>query len=140
MKPFLPYLLVPALGLAGWYMSSWVFAPPALTMPSVLSLDAPPALGVTVVPPTGDGPVSVSLDAFLPMTPQAVVEAARQEEAPHVKAILLLGTQRFAQIGEVPMVVGDRVGHFRIARIEADSVLFEHLALGEHLWVPLNER
>ncbi len=140
MKPFLPYLLVPALGLAGWYLSSWVSAPTALTMPSVLSLDAPPALGVTVVPQAGDGPVSVSLDAFLPMTPQAVVEAARQEPVPHVKAILLLGTQRLVQIGEVPMVVGDRVGDFRIARIEADRVLFEHLSLGEHLWVPLNER
>jgi hypothetical protein len=139
MKPFLPYLLVPALGLTGWMLSSWVSGSAALSMPPVMSLDAPPALGVTPVTSAGEGPVSVSLDAFLPMTRQDVVAVARHERPPQVKAILLLGAQRLAQIGEVPMVEGDLVGNFRITGIESERVLFEHLATGESLWVSLTE-
>jgi hypothetical protein len=140
MKPFLPYVMVPVLAMAGWGLSAWIAGPPALTLPSVVSLDAPPALGVTPISAAADGPVSVSLDAFLPMAPQEVIAVAREEQPPRVKAILMLGSQRLAHIGEVPMTVGDRVGNFRIAGIEADKVLFEHTTLAEPVWVSLNER
>ncbi|MBT9550625.1 MAG: hypothetical protein IV088_07250 [Hydrogenophaga sp.] len=140
MKPFLPFLLVPVLGLGGWGLSALAPSPDPLVMPSVLSLDAPPALGVALPPPPGDGPVPVSLEALLPMAESEVVQLAAEQPPPEVSAILVIGRQRLAQINGTPMVIGESLGDFRIADIEADRVLFVQTSMGHQRWVPLNDR
>jgi hypothetical protein len=139
MKPFLPFLLVPLLGLGGWGLSALAPLPEPLAMPSIPQLVAPPALGVALPHPPGDGPVSVSLDALLPMLPGEVVQLAAQQALPKVNAILVIGRQRMAQIDGSPMVIGESLGDFRVADIETERVLFVQTSVGTRRWVPLND-
>lgn len=140
MKPYLSFLLLPALGLAGWGLSTLVLSTNPMAMPALPSLDAPPPLGVALPPPPGDGPVTVSLSALLPMLPSEVVHLARTQRLPQVNAILVIREQRLAQIDGLSMVVGDRLGELRIVGIEKDRVLFERTPPSDPLWVPLIER
>jgi hypothetical protein len=140
MKPFLPFLLVPLLALGGWGLSALAPAPAVLTVPSVLTLNAPPPLGVALPPPPSDGPVYVSLQALLPMTPSQTVELATQQPLPEVTAILMTGVQRMAQVNGQPMVIGERLGDFRLAEIEADQVMFVQTSLDTQRWVRLLDR
>jgi len=141
MKAFLPFLLVPALGLGGWGFSAWAPSPDPLAMPSVLTLDAPPALGVALPAPPGSGAVSVSLDALLPMQRNEVVQLAAEQAPPTVNAIVVIGNlQRLAQVNGTPMVIGESLDGFRVADIEAERVLFVQDAIGRQRWVPLNDR
>ena len=140
MKPFLPFLLIPLLGLGGWAASDWMPAPDPLAVPAVLTLEAPPALGVALPPPASAGPVAVSLDALLPLLPSEVRKQADAQTSPTVNAILLLGVQRLAQVNGHPMGIGESVGDFRIADIEADRVLFVQRHMGQQRWVSLTDR
>jgi hypothetical protein len=140
MKPFLPFLLVPLLALGGWGLSALAPAPAVLTVPSVLTLNAPPTLGVALPPPPSDGPVYVSLQALLPMTPNQTVELATQQPLPEVTAILMTGVQRMAQVNGQPMVIGESLGDFRLAEIEADQVMFVQTSLDTQRWVRLLDR
>jgi hypothetical protein len=140
MKPFLPFLLVPLLALGGWGLSALAPAPAVLTVPSVLTLNAPPTLGVALPPPPSDGPVYVSLQALLPMTPSQTVELATQQPLPEVTAILMTGVQRMAQVNGQPMVIGESLGDFRLAEIEADQVMFVQTSLDTQRWVRLLDR
>jgi hypothetical protein len=140
MKPFLPFLLVPLLALGGWGLSALAPAPAVLTVPSVLTLNAPPPLGVALPPPPSDGPVYVSLQALLPMTPSQTVELATQQPLPEVTAILMTGVQRMAQVNGQPMVIGESLGDFRLAEIEADQVMFVQTSLDTQRWVRLLDR
>lgn len=140
MKPFLPFLLIPLLGLGGWAASAWTPAPDPLAIPTVLKLDPPPALGVAIPPPASDGPVAVSLDALLPLLPSEVLRQADTQKPPTVNAILVLGVQRLAQVNGMPMGIGESVGDFRIADIETDRVLFVQHTVGKQRWVPLTDQ
>lgn len=140
MKPFLPFLLLPLLATAGWGVSTLVSPSAPIEPPSILALDAPPALGVTRPPPPDGGPVHVSLQALLPMTRSETVEVANLQALPKVTAILMIGVQQMAQVNGRPMVIGERVGDFRLADIEADQVMFEQTPLGGQRWVRLNDQ
>jgi hypothetical protein len=141
MKPFLPFLLVPVLGLGGWLVAAYLPASEPAVMPNILTLDAPPALGVALPAPPGDGPVHVSIAALLPPVSQAVLaQVAAEEPLPEVSAILVIGRQRLAQIQGSPMVIGEQLGQFRVADIEVDRVLFEQTGLGNQRWVTVNDR
>lgn len=141
MRPFLPFVLVPALGLGGWLAATYLPGPEAPEMPSILTLDAPPALGVSRPAPAVDGPVHVSMAALLPpVSPAVLAQAAAQEPFPEVTAILVMGPQRLAQINGTPMVRGERLGNFRLAEIEADRVLLQQTGLGHQRWVFVNDR
>lgn len=141
MKPFLPFLLVPVLGLGGWLVATYLPAPEPTVLPNIPTLDAPPALGVALPAPPGDGPVHVSIAALLPPVSKAVLaQAAAAEPLPEVSAILVIGGQRLAQIQGSPVVIGEQLGPFRVADIEVDRVLFEQTGLGNQRWVTVNDR
>lgn len=141
MKAFLPYLMVPTLAAAGWGLSLVMPAPAALSLPGVLKLESPPALGV-VMPATQDqGPVRVRVDALLPaVAPKPAAAAAAPVEPPKVSAILIEGSRRVAQINGKAMVAGELHGSYRIVAIENHRVLFAHPALRQKLWVQVNEQ
>ena len=79
MKPFLPFLLIPALSLGGWGLSMYGLSPERLALPAVLALDAPPALGVVVPANDAQEVVRVPVNVLLP--PSVRVPAPRGQTA-----------------------------------------------------------
>lgn len=143
MKAFLPFVLLPALGVAGWWLGAHTGDTTALGLPSPVRLDPPPALGVVLAPPDGQGPVTVRMDALLPR-PASKSEVKRPAlaptTAPVVQAILVHGHRRVVQVDGQPLAQGDRYGVLRIAAIEPDRVLFEYPGRGQQLWVSVSEQ
>jgi hypothetical protein len=74
------------------------------------------------------------------MTPNQTVELATQQPLPEVTAILMTGVQRMAQVNGQPMVIGESLGDFRLAEIEADQVMFVQTSLDTQRWVRLLDR
>lgn len=144
MKTFAPFLLVPAMGLAGWQLSRLHEQPPEPKLPSVAPLDAPPALGVTAPYPKDRAPVRVSMEALLPIQelqrpapPPPPPQPPTAPPPPTVTAILIHGELRVAQVAGMAMAVGEGVGGYRITAIEAERVLFENTSLGQLRWVSM---
>ena len=144
MKPFLPFLLVPALSLGGWAISLYALTPERLALPAVLALDAPPALGVVIPANDAQGPVRVPVDVLLPpvvraapVKPRAVVVPLAM---PKVAAILVDGARQVAQIQGTALTVGESFGLFRVVAIENHRVQFDHPGLAHKAWVEVLER
>jgi hypothetical protein len=150
MKAFAPFLMIPALGLAGWWLATAWAPADGLALPTPVRLEPPPALGVVIPPPMVDGPVQVKMDALLPpAAPPPVQPSARTPstplardsgEWPVVQAILVDGTQRVAQVNGQAMVPGDWYGALRLAAIEPDRVLFEKPTSRQAVWVNVSDR
>lgn len=143
MKAFLPFLLVPALGLIGWTLAENSSPPPEVELPQLAALDAPPALGVVIPAPNAGGPVKVKMDALLPSEGRKKASEggpAYSPSLPKVTAILVDGGRRVAQVEGMALTPGDRHGYYRVSAIEADRVLFEHPALRAKHWVPVTDR
>lgn len=145
MKAFLPFLLLPALGLGGWWMADQVAVDPNMDLPVAVKLDAPPALGVVIPVSVGSGPVRVNMDALLPPLVKAAPTAKqiyrfRETTAPSVQAILVDGSRRVVQVNGQALNQGDSYGAFRVAAIEPDRVRFEHPALRQALWVSVSDQ
>jgi hypothetical protein len=144
MKPFLPFLLVPALSLGGWAISLYALTPERLALPAVLALDAPPALGVVIPANDAQGPVRVPVDVLLP----PVVRAAPVKPGavavplalPKVAAILVDGPRQVAQIQGTALKVGESHGLFRVVAIENHRVQFDHPGLAHKAWVEVLDR
>lgn len=144
MKPFLPFLLVPALSLGGWAISLYALTPERLALPAVLALDAPPALGVVIPANDAQGPVRVPVDVLLP----PVVRAAPVKPGavavplalPKVAAILVDGPRQVAQIQGSALKVGESHGLFRVVAIENHRVQFDHPGLAHKAWVEVLDR
>ena len=142
MKPFIPFLMVPVVGLAGWSLSALHSQPQLPELPSIPSLEAPPALGVTATASKDRSSVKVSMDALLPPIerqhspllpgPQPIVQ-------PHVDAILINGAARAALVDGKALTVGEGLGDFKIAVIETDRVLFENISLSRKSWVSVSK-
>lgn len=144
MKPFLPFLLVPALSLGGWAISLYDLTPERLALPAVLALDAPPALGVVIPANDAQGPVRVPVDVLLPpvvraapVKPGAVVVPLAM---PKVAAILVDGARQVAQIQGTALTVGESFGLFRVVAIENHRVQFDHPGLAHKAWVEVLDR
>lgn len=144
MKTFMPFLMVPLMGVAGWQLSGLHAPPQSPPLPAVTALDTPPALGVTVPYPKDRAPVRVRMGALLPPptpVPAPTVAAASTTPAPPaVTAILIHGERRVAQVAGTALVVGEGVSGYRVAAIEAERVLFENTSLGQQRWVPVTTR
>ena len=144
MKPFLPFLLVPALSLGGWGISFYASAPDKLALPTVLALDAPPALGVVIPANDEQGPVRVPVDVLLPPVVRASPSKTRPVvvplELPKVAAILVDGPRKVAQIHGAALTVGESHGLYRVVAIENHRVQFDHPGLPQKAWVELLDR
>lgn len=144
MKPFLPFLLVPALSLCGWGVSLYGSTPDKLALPTVLALDAPPALGVVIPANDAQGPVRVPVDVLLPPVVRTAPVKTRPVVAPHelpkVAAILVDGPRKVAQIHGAALTVGDSHGLYRVVAIENHRVQFDHPGLPQKAWVELLDR
>ena len=142
MKPFWPFLLVPALSLGGWGLSMYALSPERLSLPSVLALDAPPALGVVIPANDGQGPVRVPVDVLLPpvVRAPAPVRPVGPQELPQVVAILVDGPRKVAQINGAALTVGESHGLYRVVAIENHRVQFDHPGLRQKRWVEVLER
>lgn len=143
MKAFLPFLLVPVLGLTGWTLADNSSPPAEVELPQLAALEAPPALGVVIPAPNAAGPVKVKMDALLPSGGRKKANesgSAYSASLPIVTAILVDGKRRVAQVEGMALTAGDRHGYFRVAAIEADRVLFEHPALRAKHWVTVTDR
>lgn len=144
MRPFLPFLLVPALSLGGWGLSLYAMSPERLALPTVLALDAPPALGVVIPANDAQGPVRVPVDVLLPpvvraapLKPRPVVVSL---DLPKVTAILVDGPRKVAQVQGAALTVGESYGLFRVVAIENHRVQFDHPGLAHKAWVEVLER
>ncbi len=144
MKPFLPFLLVPALSLGGWGISFYGSTPDKLALPTVLALDAPPALGVVIPANDEQGPVRVPVDVLLPPVVRAAPVKPRPvvvtHELPKVAAILVDGPRKVAQIHGAALMVGDSHGLYRVVAIENHRVQFDHPGLPQKAWVEVLDR
>ena len=142
MKPFWPFLLVPALSLGGWGLSMYALSPERLSLPSVLALDAPPALGVVIPANDGQGPVRVPMDVLLPplVRAPAPVRPVGPQELPQVVAILVDGPRKVAQINGAALTVGESHGLYRVVAIENHRVQFDHPGLRQKRWVEVLDR
>ncbi len=142
MKPFWPFLLVPALSLGGWGLSMYALSPERLSLPSVLALDAPPALGVVIPANDGQGPVRVPVDVLLPpvVRAPAPVRPVGPQELPQVAAILVDGPRKVAQINGAALTVGESHGLYRVVAIENHRVQFDHPGLRQKRWVEVLDR
>lgn len=142
MKPFWPFLLVPALSLGGWGLSMYALSPERLSLPSVLALDAPPALGVVIPANDGQGPVRVPVDVLLPpvVRAPAPVRPVGPQELPQVVAILVDGPRKVAQINGAALTVGESHGLYRVVAIENHRVQFDHPGLRQKRWVEVLDR
>jgi hypothetical protein len=144
MKPFLPFLLVPALSLGGWAISHYALTPERLALPAVLALDAPPALGVVIPANDAQGPVRVPVDVLLPPVVRAAPVKPRPVvvplELPKVAAILVDGPRKVAQIHGAALKVGESHGLFRVVAIENHRVQFDHPGLAHKAWVEVLDR
>lgn len=140
MKPFLPFLLVPALCLSGWGLARYAAAPDSLILPKVLVLDAPPALGIVIPATDSQGSVRVPVDVLLPPNPGLVSKRARaSEDLPKVSAILVEGQRKVAQINGMALSIGEAYGQYRVVAIEAQRVQFQHPGMLKKRWVSVNE-
>lgn len=145
MKPFLPFLLIPALSLGGWALSLYAPASERLSLPTVLALDAPPALGVVVPANDGQAAVRVPVQVLLPApvrvaAARRVVGANGPQDLPQVAAILVDGSRRVAQVQGLALTVGDRYGLYQVVAIETQRVQFDHPDLRQKRWVEVLER
>lgn len=142
MKPFLPYLLVPALAYTGWMLSQHLPTEDPLNLPKVSKLDPPPELGLPIAPAPEGAAVRVRMRALLP--PSTIPASSRRGEPrqamPAVDAILVNGARRVAQVNGLPMAVGETLGSYRITAIEPHRVLFVQTVMGKHQWVPVTDR
>jgi len=142
MKPFLPFLLIPALSLGGWGLSMYGLTPERLALPAVMALDAPPALGVVIPANDAQGPVRVPVDVLLPpvvRTPIPVLPLGPQD-LPKVAAILVDGSRKVAQINGAALTVGESHGLYRVVAIENHRVQFDHPGLRQKRWVEVLDR
>lgn len=144
MRPFLPFLLVPALSLGGWGLSLYAMSPERLALPTVLALDAPPALGVVIPANDAQGPVRVPVDVLLPPVVRAVPlksgPLVGSLDLPKVAAILVDGPRKVAQVQGAALTVGESYGLFRVVAIENHRVQFDHPGLAHKAWVEVLER
>ena len=141
MKAFLPFLLIPIIGMAGWGMASWVTPDETATVPTISAIDAPPSLGQPAVKPLTEGPVRVLMTALLPPAVPVKPEVPSiRQPLPEVAAILIHGSRRVAQIDGMSMVVGESRGVYRVAAIEPDRVLFVQTPPGSTRWVSVTDR
>ncbi|OYU12306.1 hypothetical protein [Limnohabitans sp. WS1] len=147
MKPFLPFLLIPALSLGGWGLSMYGLSPERLALPAVLALDAPPALGVVVPANDAQEVVRVPVNVLLP--PSVRVPAPRGQtalrppgppEVPLVAGILVDGSRKVAQVNGQALTVGESHGLFKVVAIESQRVQFDHPDLRQKRWVEVLER
>jgi hypothetical protein len=142
MKPFLPFLLIPVVAMAGWGLAAYAPEGDVVSVPKIAAMEAPPSLGQSAATPKTDGPVRVRMHALLPppvVLPKAE-ELAQRQPIPEVAAILIHGPRRVAQIDGMAMTIGESRGIYRIAAIEPDRVLFVQTDLGRTRWVPVTER
>ncbi len=141
MKPFLPFLLIPALGLAGWGLSLYAMTPERLLLPAVLSLDAPPALGIVIPATESQAPVRVPVDVLLPavVRPAEMARPVGPQDFPQVTAILVEGPRKVAQINGMAMQIGEKHGLYRVVAIESQRVQFDHPALRQKRWVNVSD-
>jgi hypothetical protein len=142
MKPFLPFLLIPVVAMAGWGLADYIAPEGGSYVPKIAAVEAPPSLGQSSVTPPTDGPIRVRMTALLPppTVPGRLEEPKTQQAFPTVAAILVHGSRRVAQIDGIPMVIGESRGVYRIAAIEPDRVLFVQTVLGGKRWVPVADR
>jgi hypothetical protein len=149
MKPFLPFLLIPALSLGGWGLSMYGLTRERLALPAVLALDAPPALGVVVPANDAQQVVRVPVNVLLPPVVRAPAPAARAQTAlrptgpqdvPQVAAILLDGSRKVAQVNGLALTVGESYGLYKVVAIESQRVQFDHPDLRQKHWVEVLER
>jgi hypothetical protein len=140
MKPFLPFLLVPALFLGGWGLARYAAAPDPLALPRAMALDAPPALGVVIPAADSQGSVRVPVDVLLPPEPRPLAKRSRaNEELPKVSAILVEGQRKVAQINGMALSIGETYGLYRVVAIESHRVQFQHPGMLKKRWVTVNE-
>jgi hypothetical protein len=141
MKPFLPFLLIPALGLGGWGLSFYAMTAQPLQLPAVLALDAPPALGVVIPATESQAPVRVPVDVLLPavVRPAPQLRAVAPQDFPKVSAILVEGPRKVAQINGAALQVGEKHGLYRVMAIESHRVQFDHPALRQRRWVNVSD-
>lgn len=142
MKPFLPYLLVPALAYAGWTLSQSLPTQAEVALPTVAKIDPPPELGLPIAPAPDGPPERVRMRALLPpaSVPATSQRGELRQSMPAVDAILVNGARRVAHINGQPMAVGETLGSYRIAAIEPHRVLFVQTVMGKHQWVPVTDR
>ncbi|MFW2357544.1 hypothetical protein [Hydrogenophaga sp.] len=142
MKPFLPFLLIPAVAMVGWGLAAYTPDGAMVAVPKISAMEAPPSLGQSAAAPKTDGPVRVRMHALLPppVVPPRPEELAQRQPVPEVAAILIHGPRRVAQIDGVAMAIGESRGTYRITAIEPDRVLFVQTDLGRTRWVPVTDR
>lgn len=141
MKSFIPFLLVPVLGTAGWGLSVAVTQTAPAALPDVPVLAAPPALGVVIAGPAMPA-ANVPMEFLLPPASRKRPDGtpAVAPALPTVTAVLIDGTRSVAQVEGRPLSVGEHHGYFRVAAIESGRVLFEHPALREKRWIAISEK
>jgi hypothetical protein len=142
MKPFMPFLLVPVLSLGGWALSMQATTTDPLALPAVMTLDAPPALGVVIPAADSQAPVRVPVDVLLPPVsrPAMEVRAVAPQDLPQVSAILVEGKRKVAQINGSALTIGESYGLYRVVAIENHRVQFDHPALRQKRWVNVLDR
>ena len=142
MKPFLPFLLVPAVSLLGGALSMEAMTSDPLALPAVMTLDAPPALGVVIPAADSQAPVRVPVDVLLPPVPRgpAEIRAIAPQDLPKVSAILVEGQRKVAQINGLALAIGESYGLYRVVAIENHRVQFDHPALRQKRWVNVLDR
>lgn len=147
MKPFLPFLLIPALSLGGWGLSMYGLTRERLALPAVLALDAPPALGVVVPANDAQQVVRVPVNVLLPPVVRApaprgqtALRPTGPQDVPQVAAILLDGARKVAQVNGLALTVGESYGLYKVVAIESQRVQFDHPDLRQKRWVEVLER
>jgi hypothetical protein len=147
MKPFLPFLLIPALSLGGWGLSMYGLTRERLALPAVLALDAPPALGVVVPANDAQQVVRVPVNVLLPPVVRApaprgqtALSPTGPQDVPQVAAILLDGARKVAQVNGLALTVGESYGLYKVVAIESQRVQFDHPDLRQKRWVEVLER
>ena len=147
MKPFLPFLLIPALSLGGWGLSMYGLTRERLALPAVLALDAPPALGVVVPANDAQEVVRVPVNVLLPTVVRApaprgqtALRPTGPQDVPQVAAILLDGARKVAQVNGLALTVGESYGLYKVVAIESQRVQFDHPDLQQKRWVEVLER
>lgn len=145
MKRLAVFALIPLAAAAGVAGGVWWKTPAAApSLPSVARFDIPelPAVDARFA---RRRPVEFRTSVLAPprvavaAAPVAPVHVPPARALPVLRAVLIDGERRFAQLGEAVVPEGATVGGFRVDRIEPWRVRVSSLESGGARWIAMNK-